>query len=265
MELILPNLKSIEIDAPEHFHLTKILQAGLINYEPITVSTALALSEANEDIFIDIGANIGVYSLSVSALRKFCYAFEPFPVAAEVLQSTVDKYNLPILVHEQAVSSEVGISTLYISDRSDMSNSLNSSYRKHKGEIEVKVTSIDSICETIKPGLIKIDAETAEKDILIGARNTIVRDRPYIIFEVLREELEHFALEYFKDLNYSVYRLGENEFKNKLINIGSDDQEDLRNWLVSPEPLEDNFYKRVNKWLQQLGKISKIQVNLTSN
>lgn len=261
MKLVLPNLETVQIDAPEHFHLAKILQAGLINYEPISLSAALALAEVNKDVFIDIGANIGVYALCVSSLRKFSYAFEPFPEASEVLQNTVDKYKLPIHVFTQAVSSELGESTLYLSDKSDMSNSLNSAYRKHKGEIQVRVTTIDNICDTIRPGLIKIDAETAEKNILIGARNTIVRDRPYLLLEVLREDLEHFTMEYFKDLNYSIYKLGEKQFKDKLINIANDDQEDLRNWLICPEPLESNFYQRVNNWLIRLDKISKIQVS----
>src|ERR1700724_4253990 len=85
------------------------------SYEPFEMD--LLLSLLNEgDIAVDIGANIGVYTLNmaqrIGAMGKV-YAFEPEPTNFELLTKNVRENNLTnVICPELALSNKAGLAPL---------------------------------------------------------------------------------------------------------------------------------------------------------
>ena len=79
-------------------------------------------------------------------------------------------------------------------------------------EHQVELATLDAICESV-PGPIrfmKIDIEGSEFDALRGGRQTILRDRPAIVFEHDRDSPRHFGytieelVSWFRSIDYHV-------------------------------------------------------------
>jgi FkbM family methyltransferase len=132
------------------------------------------------DVILDVGANLGAYTLlfgmwTGAAGRVF--AFEPAPVPHQGLSAHIELNDLAdrIVALQQAVSSREG--TLdFVADGIDGANRLApAAGHASASMMKVGVTTLDAMCERYRvvPGVIKIDAEGAELDVLRGARRII--------------------------------------------------------------------------------------------
>lgn len=125
-----------------------------------------------EDTFLDIGANLGHYSLVASGLTGAkSIAIEPIPSTMQKLQRQIDINHL----NDKIIPMNIGLSnansTLHFSsDNDDMNHIVNSDY---PNAIEVPVYTIDSVCEKENISLIKMDVEGYEKYVLEGGSQTI--------------------------------------------------------------------------------------------
>ena len=127
------------------------------------------------EIVLDIGANLGAYTLvfgnSVGPSGRV-YAFEPAPDARAGLERHVSLNALEdrVVVRPEAVSAAQGTARFTASGASG-SNRLSSG----REGCEVSTTSIDAFCAPLglRPDVIKVDVEGAELDVLKGARATI--------------------------------------------------------------------------------------------
>ena len=129
------------------------------------------------DIVIDIGANIGYYTLMFAKLvgdTGKIYAFEPDPKNFSILEKNiqVNGYN-NIILEKKAVSNKLGKSTLYMSE-----NSAGSSMHKPNNvvdQIYVDLITLDNYFEvnTITPDFIKIDIEGYELNALKGMESIL--------------------------------------------------------------------------------------------
>lgn len=114
------------------------------------------------DIVIDIGANIGVFSVAASDQCKHVYAFEPNPqnylLAKENLRLNKIE-NVTLFNH--AVSNYNGIIDLYLNGGtlSDMHSTIKIRGRK---KMEVEAISINNIIKTYNPTKLKVDCEGEE-------------------------------------------------------------------------------------------------------
>lgn len=153
-------------------------------------------------IFFDIGAHFGYYTLLGSGIvgdQGQVHSFEPTPRTFEVLQSNVkDKPNVHL--NRIAVSSKPGTVTLNdYGVRFAGHNSL------HRGRFdgdelerievtkhEVQTTTLDDYVnsEGVRPHFVKIDAESAEYEILEGMTRTMEEMRPIISIEVGDKDIE---------------------------------------------------------------------------
>ena len=126
----------------------------------------------NNDIFLDIGANLGHYSLLASGLTDATsIAIEPIPSTIKKMQKQIDinKLNNKIDILNIGLSDEV--SELYFStDESDMNHIVNSDY---PNAMKVNVSTMDTICKDKEISLIKMDVEGYEKYVLKGAKQTL--------------------------------------------------------------------------------------------
>jgi FkbM family methyltransferase len=144
----------------------------------------------NNSVSIDVGAHFGLFTL---VLAKYfnckVYSFEPTPYTTSILKKNIsfNKLNNAVTVIEKAVSKKDGKSTFLIQETDGaVSNSLIDYWHsnENKETIEVEVISIDSFFKEIKYDFIKIDAEGAEYDVLLGATNTIRINKPLILLAI---------------------------------------------------------------------------------
>lgn len=248
----LPNKITVEIAASHNLYLPRLISSGGIGkYEALSMAAFLACAEGKSGSVLDIGANVGLYALmAATGLRSNVVAVEPFVPASSVLKTIAQKYHLPITTIDAAVSDEIGVAELHISSQTDMSNSLNPSFRKHLRKIGVITTTIDDICHRVKPSAIKIDVETLEERVLAGAQKTIKRDRPALLIEVLDDNVNAALNKLVKEHKYHIIKIGSQEFSSRFEFEGYDNSGDYRNWLLLPDPPTEQFFKRTRDWVQ---------------
>lgn len=136
-----------------------------------------------DDLFVDVGANIGVYSLWASEIEGVdILAFEP---SSAIYARTVENVELNRLgsrvqVLRKAVGAEVG--QVWLTTGLDAMNKVATG--DAPGSEPVEQTTLDSALGSRAPALIKIDVEGGELAVLDGARATILRHRPALLIEV---------------------------------------------------------------------------------
>lgn len=133
---------------------------------------------------IDIGANIGFYSLALSRICERVEAFEPIPECAAVLSDFGAKN---IRVHRVGLSSSSGSRTLRIPRAAGAPAYLSASFGKDsegpETSLEVPVRRLDDFHFT-GVSFIKIDVEGHELHVLEGGRETILREKPVMLIEI---------------------------------------------------------------------------------
>ncbi|MFO8238819.1 MAG: FkbM family methyltransferase [Prochlorococcaceae cyanobacterium] len=161
---------------------------------------------------VDIGANVGVYALSLA--RKVgpsgqVWAFEPAAATAALLAESIAANGTPWLqLQRQALSDHSGSAWLQTSGQSEL-NSL-AADPQGPGE-EVPLTTLDACLEAFawqQVDLLKIDAEGEEERILAGGRRFFAELTPLVMFELKAGTELHLELvERFGELGYRCYRL----------------------------------------------------------
>lgn len=140
-------------------------------------------------VFVDAGANIGVYSILASKLvgnDGRVIAIEMIPKTAAILRKHVELNGCNnIFVVENALSSTNGMvvtATVPVGKYGQASISPSRTYAESE-EITITTTTIDDICqEYTSVELMKMDLEGAEAQALEGARDTLSRTSA-LIFE----------------------------------------------------------------------------------
>ena len=162
------------------------------DYEP-AVFTALKSRVHSGSVVLDIGANVGVFSLLMarwvgSAGRV--YAFEPAPESLWALRRHVALNELAekIEVVGQAVSDVTG-EAMFFAHTFNEGNSLSRGFLNRvpaAQAVRVPVTTVDCFCgqRDIIPTLLKIDIEGFELHALRGAKQTLARHRPAVVVEL---------------------------------------------------------------------------------
>ncbi len=141
-------------------------------------------------VVLDIGGHIGLYAVTFGKLvgpSGKVYSFEPTPQTNKVLRRSVELNGLQntVIVQNEAISKEKGETTFYISDIAmDNANSL-VNYDKPRSVhgIKVPLISVDEFAKTLsqKIDFLKIDVEGAELDAVVGAKETMMKDKPLAI------------------------------------------------------------------------------------
>jgi FkbM family methyltransferase len=230
----------------------QLLARGLAGHEPESLACYLAALDARgfEPTF-DVGANIGVFSW-LAALRTpaTTVAFEPTPTIADVVRAISTANDLGIIVEEIALGATAGTAQLFLSENSDSSNSLRVGFRPSRRSVHVVVETLDGyVARTgVVPGVLKIDTESTEPDVLRGAARLLAEHRPWLICEVLAGRTEAELTEILGPLNYSWYRIeGPGPLERRTILEGDRSYAHL-NWLFAPAPPSDDFWRSMNRW-----------------
>lgn len=172
---------------------------GWLGFERPLPDVFATLVRAKAGLVLDVGANTGFYALiAVSVAPNVeVHAFEPYPPVLDLLHAnlTINATGSQVRVFEEAVGREPGHAELHIPDPShglvETSASLNPDFRVEGGRssVPVAVTTLDEHVATsgghARVGVIKVDVESLEHEVLEGASALVTSDRPYVVVEVL--------------------------------------------------------------------------------
>jgi FkbM family methyltransferase len=151
--------------------LTGNIYAGLQEFSEMAY---LAHALRRDDLFVDVGANVGSYTiLACAAIGARGCSIEPVPATFQRLVENVRLNHLEDRVQcfNLGVSSEAGF--LQFSSDMDVGNRALADGEQRAGGIRVPVQSLDSLLEGRAPNLIKIDVEGYETRVLAGAVCTL--------------------------------------------------------------------------------------------
>ncbi len=157
-------------------------------------STALVKKEIKKgDTVVDIGANIGYYTLLESRLvgnKGKVYAIEPIDKNTNSLTSNIElnKYT-NIDVFRIAIGEKHKIEKMYIAEHSNWNSFVN-----HKqgiiGTKYVQVTSLDAFVKNRRcPDFVRMDVEGYEYTIIKGMKNILKSKEPLKLFIELHPHL----------------------------------------------------------------------------
>jgi FkbM family methyltransferase len=163
-------------------------------FEPASLSLWCELAAKAPPVILDIGAYTGIYGLSAAILskRSRVLAIEPVDrIHARVLVNRSINGLTNLTVHRAAAGRKAGTITINLHSGNATlptgSSIVDGSGRETVETQEIKMLAIDSLPEAsaARVGLMKIDAERAEIEVLAGMRSTIERWSPDILVELL--------------------------------------------------------------------------------
>ncbi len=188
-------------------------------FEPAT-SKALRFFFERSTTFVDVGANYGYYSM-LGALWNpalTVVSFEPVPDIYDGLLRNIQLNGVGdrVTAYRIALSDRTGRATFFLppnlgTDRESTGTLVSDGWqsRKHSPSFEVETMRFDDFQQTnpMKIDVVKMDVEDFEASVLQGMQDTIARDRPFIICEILapREHKNLRTKEFVERLGYTAY------------------------------------------------------------
>ena len=163
---------------------------------------------------IDIGANYGVYTLSMAQAvgpTGRVWAFEPASSTASLLAESISANGFPqITLERSAVSSISGTAQLSLNENSELNALVHGKPLTNDGEIVPLVTLDDCLgtygWQDIE--FVKIDAEGEEANILKGGERCFSELSPLVQYEIKADADLHMELiQAFAIFGYDSYRL----------------------------------------------------------
>ncbi len=151
--------------------------------------------------FVDVGANVGLWTTFMAKKGVEVHAFEPSPKPNFILRKNAKKY-LNVHVYQSALGENSYITELNLHSASGH-DSLLKSEEDFIGRIMINVRTLDSF-NFQDIGLVKIDTEGYEVPVLLGAKQSILRNKPRLIIEIHSPYKEQMGkiTKLLKQLNY---------------------------------------------------------------
>jgi FkbM family methyltransferase len=184
-------------------------------YRPLIFSEVLLLSGlweiyvkriltvAPHDVFVDVGAHIGTYTIPIAKKARKVIAFEPNKYSFDLLSKNISFNHLTnVAAYNIAVSNKSGTLSFSLEsepaysrivDCDQTSNTTVTENAKHHDNNIYLVNTIDLDSVLLKEDRIdwiKIDVEGHELDVLEGAIQTIHKHKPKIIIELMSRNLQ---------------------------------------------------------------------------
>ncbi|WP_162000419.1 FkbM family methyltransferase [Sulfolobus sp. E11-6] len=174
--------------------------------EPTTLKYFMKFAK-DGGIVVDVGANVGIYSLIAAKYAEKVFAIEPNPELIDAIRKNVELNGFKnVIIVNKAINDSEEKVRLYLSKVREVSSIVPSIMKEYKYDkyIEVEATTLDKLLFDVNSiNLIKIDVEGAEVNVLRGASETLKKTKR-IIVEVRKDYTEEQALEMLKKNNFKI-------------------------------------------------------------
>jgi len=188
------------------------LSTGRSPLEP--EAAALASGLADGAVCFDVGANLGLYTLTFAAsvgTTGHVFSFEPLPGPRAVLERTVRWLGIDnVTVSDQALGDRCGRAEIslpvrrglpvhgraFITDEAEGFGP-NAEFAAER-RLPVVLSTLDTVVRAAgleRVDLVKVDVEGYEPTVLQGAEWTLATYRPRLLLEIERRHLAKFGLE----------------------------------------------------------------------
>lgn len=163
----------------------------------------------NKRRFLDIGANVGIYSFHFKNIFNNIEAFEPLEEITYRLKAIQSE---SVKVHNIALSNKNGKLNFFIPYENDKMNPALASLESRNGKCEVRTVKVNTVdyYNFNDVDLIKIDVEGHEQFVIEGAHNVIKRNMPILIVEIEQRHIKvniNVVFESILKLNYKGFFL----------------------------------------------------------
>jgi FkbM family methyltransferase len=162
---------------PSLFGDYSMINEGAYEYDEVMIG--------KDDIVFDCGANIGSFSALALSKGSEVHAFEPIPETFSLLNYHLRHYpNSKLYLNNVGLSNQKGMVDFYIRENSGGNSYINFKNKGHlKKTTKCMITTLDDYVyekNLLKVDFIKVDIEGAERDMLMGAIETIKKYKPKI-------------------------------------------------------------------------------------
>ena len=175
-----------------HFNPYRSSGAYLSGRNELPVQETLAAHLKRGDVFYDIGANVGFFSIIASRLvgaDGSVYAFEPVAVNVACIQRNVRANQLSnVTVIQKAIAATSGMVDIHLTGHPGGATLTSAG---HPGDTyattRVESAFIDELLDynqIAPPDMVKIDVEGAEIDVLRGMARALAKFHPVVVFEI---------------------------------------------------------------------------------
>jgi len=224
------DVRTLLVDVSRHYDYAY----RYVGEEKVVKLFKCLLKMLRQGVFVDVGAYVGFYTVLAARHGWRVIAFEPNPINLILLKYNIALHGVGdrVAIVDKAAGDAHGYAKFSIS--ASPSESSFTKYLRNELKllnVDVEVVTIDSVLKSIGVKdveilVMKVDVEGFGLRVLRGARKTVERFRPFILFEVHRtfdDEDEIYALKMFKGLGYGFV----------VVELGS-----RRNFIVYAYPME---------------------------
>ncbi len=214
-----PVLVAADRYRPDAYH--RQVASGAVFHDPanrLARSLAPALIESHQR-FVDVGANLGAFSLPLALAGVKVLAFEMVPRAVDLHDLARRRNGLSenaLAIVRTAIGTTGSVSYAWASAwASIVDDSSNGDRAPHIRGTSPSMTLDEALGVENRPsvGLVKIDVEGAERDVLAGGGELFADVRPDVIIEAnaatcgARGYSQRLLLERLADWGYALYRI----------------------------------------------------------
>jgi FkbM family methyltransferase len=181
-------------------------------------TSAFVENLADGEVFFDVGANVGYYTVLGSRLvgeNGLVVAFEPVARNLAHLYNHVALNKLEnVSIIPAACSDEISLAAFSTGPNNAMGHLTDGNNETPgKNLMLVPTVTLDAVAERlgVVPQVLKIDVEGAELSVLRGASSKILPAKPRIFLSLHSETLRTDCLEYLRKFGYEFEPLGEDK------------------------------------------------------
>lgn len=196
------NGKRIVVQTANALHMNRMTELVNGQKEPATQAWVRSVIKPG-DVFFDIGANVGIFSLLAATVcpAATIVAFEPEPATAAVLLETISLNRLPIRLIVQALGARneyvkfnynTIVAAAYAEHQLDSCVDTRGRVFSPAGSITMPVTTLDALLArdiVPQPTHIKIDVDGYDLEVLRGSEKTL-RNVRSVAVECIRDNSE---------------------------------------------------------------------------
>ena len=173
-----------------NYAANRAMQAGTFETEETEI---IRRNLSTAEVFVDIGANIGLYTCLARSEGKYAIAVEPQPRNLECLYASLSLNGwMDTEVYPLGLAASHGLAILYGASGPSASLLAGWAAYSRRSQQTIAVTTLDTLLADRFDGkqlLIKIDVEGAEYNVLKGAEKTIRRlPKPTWMVEICLNE-----------------------------------------------------------------------------